>query len=240
MRNQPQHKGETFRQDKLRSLLGESGFSALVLNPGPSLTYLTGLHFHLMERPVVVLVQPDRPLTIILPELESAKLNSLLYPVEAFTYGENPDTWQGVFSAALKDTGLGDGTIGVEPRRLRVLELGYLRAAAPAADFGSAAGIIKALRVHKDASEVQAMQQAVRIAQDALRKALTQIKIGVTEREMAAELVLQLLRTGSEPELPFFPIVGFGPNSANPHGQPSDRASPMTTTSIKLLCSKYE
>jgi Xaa-Pro dipeptidase len=45
----------------------------------------------------------------------------------------------------------------------------------------------------------------------------------MTERELASELVLQLLRQGSDPDLPFFPIVASGPNSANPHAHPTDR-----------------
>ena len=34
---------------------------------------------------------------------------------------------------------------------------------------------------------------------------------------------MQLLKHGSSPEIPFFPIVSSGPNSANPHAAPSDR-----------------
>jgi Xaa-Pro dipeptidase len=49
------------------------------------------------------------------------------------------------------------------------------------------------------------------------------IQIGMTERQLAAELSLQLLRHGSDPELAFSPIVASGPNSANPHAFPTDR-----------------
>jgi len=35
--------------------------------------------------------------------------------------------------------------------------------------------------------------------------------------------VVQLLRNGSEPEMPFAPIVSGGPNSANPHASPTAR-----------------
>jgi Xaa-Pro dipeptidase len=45
----------------------------------------------------------------------------------------------------------------------------------------------------------------------------------LTEKEIAAELLVQLLRHGSQPEIPFAPIVSSGPNSANPHAVPSDR-----------------
>ena len=44
----------TSRFDKLSASLSTSGLDAVILNPGPTLTYLTGLHFHLMERPVVL------------------------------------------------------------------------------------------------------------------------------------------------------------------------------------------
>jgi Xaa-Pro dipeptidase len=45
----------------------------------------------------------------------------------------------------------------------------------------------------------------------------------MTEKELAADLVTQLLKYGSEPELPFSPIVSGGPNSANPHASPTER-----------------
>jgi Xaa-Pro dipeptidase len=37
------------------------------------------------------------------------------------------------------------------------------------------------------------------------------------------KLILQLLRAGSEPNLPFTPIVASGPNSAIPHATPTSR-----------------
>ena len=67
------------------------------------------------------------------------------------------------------------------------------------------------------------MRKAAIIAQDALEETLKLVKPGVTERELGSELVAQMLRLGSDPKLPFDPIVGSGPNSANPHAEVSDR-----------------
>ena len=44
------------RLDRLNTSLRTSGLDAVILNPGPTLTHLTGLHFHLMERPVVLML----------------------------------------------------------------------------------------------------------------------------------------------------------------------------------------
>ena len=65
------------RLEKLYAALAQAGLDAVVINPGPTLTYLTGLKFHLMERPVVLLVAQGKDPVIILPELESPKVKSL-------------------------------------------------------------------------------------------------------------------------------------------------------------------
>jgi Xaa-Pro dipeptidase len=68
-----------------------------------------------------------------------------------------------------------------------------------------------------------AMRKAAQIAQLALQATLPSIRFSISERDLAAELTLQLLRAGSDSEIPFAPIVSSGPNSANPHASPSDR-----------------
>ena len=77
--------------------------------------------------------------------------------------------------------------------------------------------------MQKDEEEIGYMKKAVKIAQDAFLQTLKTVKPGMTEKELAAELVLQLLNLGTEPALPFMPIVASGPNGANPHAEPSDR-----------------
>ena len=57
----------------------------------------------------------------------------------------------------------------------------------------------------------------------ALEAVLPTIRIGMTERELSSALTMQLLKAGSDSELPFAPIVCAGPNSANPHAIPSER-----------------
>ncbi len=211
------------RQSKLIDSIQQNELDAIVVNPGPSLHYLTGLHFHLSERPVVMIFSLQQKTVIVLPELEAAKLQAVTYPLQGFTYGEDPAQWINSFTKAIKAAGLENAKIGVEPRSLRVLELRLLEEAAPNAQFVPADGAIAALRMFKDASEIAAMQKAADIAQEALKATLPFIKIGATEKEIAAELSMQLLRYGSNPRLPFFPIVSGGPNSANPHASPSER-----------------
>ena len=211
------------RQKRLVSAMKSPGLEGMALNAGPSLTYLTGLHFHLSERPVVGLFTMGNPPVFVLPELEAGKLENLSYTVQEFTYGEDPETWMGVFTTALLAAQLPGKQVGIEPRRMRVLELNYLDIDELEISFLHGDACLTQIRIRKDEAEINAMQKAVQIAQAALQATLSAIQPGITERELAAEITVQLLRHGSESQLPFTPIVASGPNSANPHAFPGDR-----------------
>src|SRR5512147_2593749 len=211
------------RFDQLNASLRTTDLDAVILNPGPTLTYLTGLRFHLMERPVVLMFAKDQEPAIVLPELELQKVTSLPYKLQVFAYPEKPSEWDNAFRKAVQRLGLDGKRIGVEPRQLRLLEFRHVKDGAPEADYPDASDVLSAMRLRKDQSEIEAMRRAVKIAQSALEQTIPLIKIGMTEKELSSELVTQLLKAGSEPEMPFAPIVSGGPNSANPHASPSDR-----------------
>ena len=211
------------RLDKMCTVLKKNALDGAALNPGPTLIWLTGLHFHLMERPVVLLVNAAGGVAIVLPELETAKLEALPFPAQAFPYGENPADWRDAFRRAVQALGLRHGRVGVEPLQLRLLEYDFLQQAAPQARFEAAAEVLSGLRLQKDADEIAAMQRAAQVAEQALLETLKAFRIGMTEHDLAAELTIQLLRHGSDGDFPFPPIVSGGPNGANPHATPSAR-----------------
>ncbi len=213
----------TPRLEKLYAAMQASGLDALALNPGPSLAYLTGLTFHLMERPVVMFFVPGRDPALVLPALDMLKAQEMAYRVETFPYAEDPSAWDESFRNAAQSLGLAGKRVGLEPRALRLLEFRFIEAGARAADFPDASEALGSLRLCKDQAEAQKIRRAVEIAEGALKATVPLIKVGITEQELAAELTVQLLRHGSAPELPFAPIVSSGPNSANPHAAPSER-----------------
>ncbi len=212
------------RIDQLLDRLKDARLGALALIPGPSLFYLTGLSFHLMERPVIALLSDEAELRMVVPELEQAKAESSLVSFKLFSYGEQEGAASEALSQAVTDLGLGGGRIGIEPLHMRFHELELLQAAIPRATFTPTDGAISSLRIRKGEAEIAAIRRAVVIAETALEATLPLIKVGMTELELASELTVQLLRAGSEPEAPFSPIVASGPNSAQGHATPSNRA----------------
>lgn len=223
MTSTPSTKNFEKRQAALGIQVAKSDLDAIVLNAGPSQSYFTGLHFHLSERPYLVFLVPKKPPIFLLTAMEVGKVNALAYERQAFNYGEDPSTWGEAFVAAAKALGARISKIGVEPTQLRLLELRLLDDAFPNADFEDGSTLIANLRQHKDSSEIAVMQRAAEIAEAALLATLPKVKVGSSEKEIAAELIQHLRALGSDPELPFFPIIASGPNSANPHASISDR-----------------
>jgi Xaa-Pro dipeptidase len=212
------------RIDQVIDRLKDARLGALAMIPGPSLFYFTGLSFHLMERPVIALLSDVGELRMVVPELEKVKSESSPVSFKVFTYGEEEGAAPMALSQAVADLGLEGGKIGIEPLSMRYYELDMLQLAVPRAAFTPSDGTVSVLRIRKGEAGSAAMQRAVEIAEEALEATLPLIKVGMTELELASELTAQLLRAGSAPETPFSPIVASGPNSAQGHATPSNRA----------------
>lgn len=213
----------TYRIDRFLKSIQKAGLTGFALNPGPTLSYLTGLQFHLMERPTVAIFTADGRIGLVLPLLEQQKLSGLPLKPQTFFFGDDPGTWRDAFRQAFESLGLNQVEVGVEPTRMRVLELRYLEQSAKEVQFVDGSELLAELRMVKDEDEIAKMRAAALIAQNALLETLKHIHPGMSEREIASELVIQLYRAGSDVELPFQPIVSSGPNTANPHASPSDR-----------------
>lgn len=82
---------------------------------------------------------------------------------------------------------------------------------------------INAFRATKEPWELSLMEKAQEITDKAFSEILGRIRVGMTEKELCAELIYCLYKNGGE-GLSFDPIVVSGPNTSMPHGVPGDRA----------------
>ncbi len=110
--------------------------------------------------------------------------------------------------------------IGAEEEKLS--HAGFLRyEKALGVRLEAAQSILRTLRSAKSEEEIAAMREAQAIAELALAETLPLIRPGVSERELAAELVYRMLRHGAEGNS-FDPIVITGKKTSMPHGVPGD------------------
>lgn len=90
------------------------------------------------------------------------------------------------------------------------------------AELVGASDLLLTLRSQKDAAEIEALIAAQRIAERALEQILTEIRPGVTEKEIAARLEYLMLSYGAE-KMSFDPIVASGANGSMPHAVPTEK-----------------
>ncbi len=183
--------------------------------------YFTGLSFHLSERPALALFPRAGQPALILPAFEASKTERSDIEWRTFTYVDGQDPLE-AFQAASEAVGLRKTRIGVEALTMRVRELRLLEAAAPGATYDDADKLIASLRMIKDRSEIDAMRRAIQITEQALDDAIDVIRAGMTERQVANELLMALMRRGAE-GIAFEPLIQSGPNAALPHLTSTER-----------------
>ncbi|MYK31393.1 MAG: hypothetical protein F4051_06635 [Boseongicola sp. SB0670_bin_30] len=94
------------------------GVSAFAIVPGPNARYLTGLEFHLMERPTLLLLTANCRVLAIMPELERPRWREAFPEARTFY-------WQGSegFAEPFRKLSVAlAGPVGVEGLRMRMAE----------------------------------------------------------------------------------------------------------------------
>lgn len=200
---------------ELRKGMKKEGFDCLAVVPGPNLYYITSKKFHLSERPVVLFIEEDN-LTFILPELESQKLVGL--DVNSLTYSDLSGPQQ-AFDIFFENKQF--EKIGIESRIMRHLELNLIDR--QGSEIVDSMFMFAKLRTKKSNDEIKLIEKAVSIAEKSLNSIINTLNTGISEKDFASQLVMELLKNGSESELPFSPIVASGTNGANPHHFPTDK-----------------
>jgi Xaa-Pro dipeptidase len=210
------------RLEKLTKQILAHGLDGIALVPGPNMVYLSNIHCHLSERPIVLFFPADDAPAIIIPSLEAMKAQVAGIAEERIFAWSDEEGYTGAFQRACSYLELSDYLLGVEALHMRVLELELLQRYAPGLATAHAEPVMSALRITKDEAEVAAMDKATAVAEAAMQRILPHIKIGLSEKQVAALLTQALLEAGAE-MIAFGPIVSAGPNSASPHAVPTDR-----------------
>ena len=83
-------------------------------------------------------------------------------------------------------------------------------------------GLVEGLRAVKDESELAAIAEAVRIADEAIEQMMDTIRPGMTERQVAWDLEVYMRTHGAE-ALAFTTIVAAGPHAAMSHAVVTER-----------------
>jgi Xaa-Pro dipeptidase len=207
------------RRSRLSRIARDQGLGAIAVVPGANFAYLSGLHFHLMERPTILFVTSGDQVLGIIPELEREKWSDA-FPDALTFYWQDSEGYQSAFAGAA--AALHGQMIGVEGMRMRVFEGDTLRRHFQQGAIVDAELALIDLRLTKSDAEIAALEKAIAISELALQETIAAIAPGATERTILNGLKMQMLAHGAH-GFAFEPLVLAAANAANPHGVPGDR-----------------
>ena len=207
------------RIDKARVLMGKLGLGALLIEPGASLVYFTGVHWRRSERLTAAILPREGEIAIVTPHFEEPSVReSLQVPAEFRIWNEDEDPLVTV-AGILRDRKV-TAPVAVE-ETVRFFAVDALRRAMPRVDIRNGAPVVRGCRMVKSPAELALMQKASDITIAAYRHVAPRIKLGMAPTDIGAMIDSAHAALGATPE---FALVLLGEASAYPHGSGKPQA----------------
>jgi len=207
------------RIDRARALMDKYGVGALLIEPGASLVYFTGVQWWRSERLTAAVLPRDGEIAIVTPHFEEPSVReSLKVPAEVRVWNENEEPL-GTVSGILRDRKV-SGPIAVE-ETVRFFAVDALRRAMPGVEIRNGAPVVRGCRMIKSAAELALMQKAADITIAAYRHVAPRIARGMSPKDIGAMMDAAHAALGGTPE---FALILLGEASAYPHGSGKPQA----------------
>jgi Xaa-Pro dipeptidase len=198
---------------RAQALMRAQGLAAIMIEPGASMVYFTGVQWHRSERLTAAIIPRDGTPCIVTPHFEEPSVRETLkVPADVRIWNEDENPLATV-AGFLRDRRLA-GPVGIE-ETVRFFAVDNLRRARPGLDVRSAAAVIRGCRMIKTAHEIALMQLATDVTIAAYRYTHGRIERGMTPGQIGAIMNGATQALGGSPE---FALILLGEASAYPHG----------------------
>ena len=164
---------------KAQKIMQHANIAALVLEPGPSMDYFTGIQWWRSERVTAVIIPQSGEIAVVCPFFEEPSIR------ESLVIGDDVRVWQEHESPfkqvkqILKDRGLTKGNLAFE-HSVRYFVLQGIMSEVSAMKDVSAEPITRGCRMIKSAHELQLMHKANEITLNAYAYVYSQLAVGMT------------------------------------------------------------
>jgi Xaa-Pro dipeptidase len=204
------------RLARLQGLMIERQVGAMMIEPGASLEYFTGVRWRRSERTTAAVIPARGETIIVTPAFEAPSVRETLgVPGEVRPWDE-PENPFAVIAGALRDRGVSVGLVAVEGTTRFFIVDGVREAGAGAFGVTSGEAMVQACRLNKSPAELALMQTANDITLAALRRVHGMPMLaGLSPGEISALMNSTTKVLGGEPE---FALVLLNEASAYPHG----------------------
>jgi Xaa-Pro dipeptidase len=134
----------TFRQriEKLQAAMKELGLGAVVLEPGPAMTYLTGVRWGKSERTFAVVLPAKGEPVWVLPGFEEGRARELIHVGDDIRIWQEDESPYQRIVEGLRDRGVTTGRVAIDDDA-RFFVFNGIRKLAGKLDYTGAAPVLK-------------------------------------------------------------------------------------------------
>ncbi len=202
------------RLARAQALMRASGIGAVLIEPGSSLIYFTGVRWGRSERLTAAIIPVEGEPCIVTPFFEEPSMRqTLAVPAEVRVWQEDQDPLT-VVAGFLRDRKLAARAIGIE-ESARFFAFDGLARALPGGTLVSANPVVRGCRMIKTPAEIALMQRATDVTIAAYRWTYPRVEKGMTGAQIGALMNAATEKLGGDPE---FALALIGPAAALPHG----------------------
>lgn len=166
------------RINKARRLMAEANIAAVVLEPGSSLDYFTGVKWGRSERFMGAILPIEGDIAYVAPAFEEAALAERLVIGDDIRVWDEHESPFARVAQILDDRGIGGGTVGMEATVRYFIADGIAAASRPEAVV-SADPVVNGCRMIKSDHEIALMQRAMDITLAAYRHVVARMESGM-------------------------------------------------------------
>jgi len=202
------------RVAKAQELMRAAGIGALLLEPGSSMLYYTGISWWRSERLTAVIIPAEGEIGVVTPFFEEPSVR------ESMTFGDDVRTWNEnenplkLVNVILTDRGSLGKPLAVE-ETVRYFVVSELKLVNPQIETVSGNRITRGGRMFKSAHEIELMQRASDITLAAYRQSYPQITKGLTPEDIGGLMSSAMIKMGGTSP---WTLILLGEASAYPHG----------------------
>ncbi len=202
------------RLTRAQGLMKAAGIGAVVIEPGSSMIYFTGVRWHASERLTLAILPVEGTPCIVTPFFEEPSVReTLAVPAEVRVWQEDEDPLA-VVAGFLRDRKLAARPVGIE-ENVRYFAAAGLARVLPDAAQVSANPVVRGCRMIKTPAEIALMQAATDVTLAAYRWTHARVETGMTGPDISALMTAATRKLGGAPE---FSMALVGEASAYPHG----------------------
>ncbi len=202
------------RLARAQGLMKANGIGAILIEPGSTMVYFTGVQWWRSERLTAAIIPVEGEPCIVTPFFEEPSVRETLsVPAEVRVWQEDQNPLA-VVAGFLRDRKLADRPVGIE-ETARFFAFDGLQKTLPGIRLVSANPVVRGCRMIKTPAEIALMQLATDVTMAAYRWLHPRVEAGMTGAEIGALMSAATRKLGGSPE---FSMALVGEASAYPHG----------------------